>query len=105
MGNKDQIQNGEEHYGRMKAVSSKLMKEELISSCAVEEEEKQEEDEEVDTGLRRGPSTGARLWGRVRNTLLRQKVMRASLLHVRNFGNEKLSSLTFFETIIIKQAG
>lgn len=77
MGKKDQIPNGEEHNGRTNAVGSKLMKEELISSCAVEEEEKQEEDEEVDIGLRRSPSTGARLWGRVRSTLLRQKVMRA----------------------------
>ncbi|XP_039535801.1 PH_BCR_vertebrate and RhoGAP_Bcr domain-containing protein isoform X2 [Pimephales promelas] len=79
MGNKDQIQNGEEHYGRMKAVSSKLMKEELISSCEAEEEEKQDEEEEVDIGLRRGPSTGARLWGRVRSTLLRQKLDPQSL--------------------------
>lgn len=71
------MQDGEEHYDRTKAVSSKLIKEELISSCAVEEEEKREEDEEVDTGLRRGPSTGARLWGRVRSTFLRQKVTRA----------------------------
>lgn len=105
MGNKDQIQDGEENYGGMKAVNGKLMKEEFISSCAVEEEEKPEEDEEVDTGLRRGPSTGARLWGRVRNTLLRQKVTRASLPHVRNSGNEKPGSLTCIEIGIIKQAG
>ncbi|KAI2661569.1 Active breakpoint cluster region-related protein [Labeo rohita] len=79
MGKKDQMQDGEEHYDRTKAVSSKLIKEELISSCAVEEEEKREEDEEVDTGLRRGPSTGARLWGRVRSTFLRQKLDPQSL--------------------------
>lgn len=100
MGNKDQIQNGEEHYGRTKAVSSKLMKEELISSCEVEEEEKQEEEEEVDIGLRRGPSTGARLWGRVRSTLLRQKVTGDSPPRVRNSGNEKVAL-----RYIIKQAG
>lgn len=85
MGKKDQMPDGEEHYGRTNAVGSKLMKEELISSCAVEEEEKQEEDEEVDIGLRRSPSTGARLWGRVRSTLLRQKVMRALPPHVWGF--------------------
>lgn len=85
MGKKDQMQDSEEHYGGTKAVSCKPMKEELISSCAVEEEEKQEEDEEMDIGLRRGPSTGARLWGRVRSTLLRQKVTRALPPHVWGF--------------------
>jgi len=100
MGNKDQIQNGEEHYGRMKTVSSKLMKEELISSCEVEEEEKQDEEEEVDIGLRRGPSTGARLWGRVRSTLLRQKVTGTLPPRLRNSGNEKLAL-----RYIVKQAG
>ncbi|KTF93913.1 hypothetical protein cypCar_00001884 [Cyprinus carpio] len=76
MGKKDQMQDGEAHYGRTKTI---VMKEELISSCAVEEEEKQEDDEEVDTGLRKGPSSGARLWGRVRSTLLRQKLDPQSL--------------------------
>lgn len=72
MGNKDQIrdQNCDRHYGTMnKDVNSK----EFFNKC---EEEKQEEGEEkLDIGMRRHPSTGARLWGRVRNTLLRQKVM------------------------------
>lgn len=71
MGKKEQTRTAEEQDGRVKAASAKLMKEELNSSCSVEDEE---EEVEVDVGLRRSSSTGARLWGRVRNTLLRQKV-------------------------------
>lgn len=71
MGKKEQTRTAEDQDGRVKASSSKLMKEESNSSCSVEEEE---EEVEVDVGLRRASSTGARLWGRVRNTLLRQKV-------------------------------
>lgn len=76
-GNKDQIrdQNCDRHYGTMnKDVNGKVVNEEFLNNCEVEKQEKGEE--EVDSGMRRHPSTGARLWGRVRNTLLRQKVMR-----------------------------
>ncbi|TRZ02219.1 hypothetical protein DNTS_030443 [Danionella cerebrum] len=78
MGKKDLRQTCEGHDGMVKAERTKLegQKEELNSSCSAEEEE---DDEEVDAGLRRNHSTGARLWGRVRNTLLRQKLDSQSL--------------------------
>lgn len=46
--------------------TSSLIGEVNTSSCSLEDE--------GDTGPRKPPGTGARLWGKVRSTLLRQKV-------------------------------
>lgn len=43
----------------------------FTSSCSLEDE--------GDTGPRKPPGTGAQLWGRVRSTLLRQKVKTAQI--------------------------